>query len=157
MSQKFSHISEAKLTEGIFVGPQIREVMKDEEFTSKLATGELQAWNAFKDVVNNFLGNVKSDSYKSLVENMVAKFRAFGCRMSVKLYFLDSHLDNFPANHGAYNEEQGERFHQDICTKESRYQGQWNVNMMADYCWSLKRHNPGVAHKRKSLKRQFTE
>lgn len=157
LSEKFPHISEAKLTEGIFVGPQIREVMKDEEFTSKLATVEFQAWNAFKDVVNNFLGNFKADSYKNLVENMVAKFRALGCRMSVKLHFLDSHLDYFPANLGAYSEEQGERFHQDICAMEGRYQGRWNVNMMADYCWSLKRHTPGAAHKRKSLKRQFTE
>lgn len=157
LSNKFPNISEAKLNAGIFVGPQIREVMKDDEFTSKLATVELQAWNAFKDVVNKFLGNLKSDSYETLVTNMVSTFRALGCRMSVKLHFLDSHLDYFPANLGAYSEEQGERFHQDICAMESRYQGRWNVNMMADYCWSLKRHNPGVVHKRKSLKRQFTE
>ena len=131
--------------------------MKDEEFTSKLATVELEAWNAFKDVVNNFLGNFKSDSYKSLVKNMVGKFRALGCRMSVKLHFLDSHVDYFPANLGEYSKEQVERFHQDICAMVSRYQGQWDVNMMAYYCWSLKRHNPGAVHKRKSLKRPFTE
>ena len=145
------------MTADIFVGPQIREVMKDEEFTSKLATVELEAWNTFKDVVNNFLGNFKSDSYKSLVKNMVGKFRALGCRISIKLHFLDSHIDYFPENLGEYSEEQVERFHQDICAMESRYQGRWDVNMMADYCWSLKRHNPGAAQKRKSLKRQFTE
>ena len=38
LSEKCPHISEAKLAAGIFVGPQIREVMKDEAFTSKLAT-----------------------------------------------------------------------------------------------------------------------
>ena len=52
-------------------------------------------------------------------------------------------------------EEQGERFHQNICEMESRYKGRWNANMMADYCWSLKRHIPGAVHSRKSRKRQF--
>ena len=93
LSEKFPQRSEAKLTADIFVGPQIREVMKDEEFTSKLATVELEAWNTFKDVVNNFLGNFKSDSYKSLVKNMVGKFRALGCRISIKLHLLDSHVN----------------------------------------------------------------
>ena len=36
----------------------------------------------------------------------------------VQLHFLDSHIDYFPENLGAYSEEQGERFHQDICTIE---------------------------------------
>ena len=34
--------------------------------------------------------------------------------MSLKVLFLDSHLDYFPENLGAVNEEQGERFQQDI-------------------------------------------
>ncbi|GFX77484.1 uncharacterized protein TNCV_1743821 [Trichonephila clavipes] len=44
-------------------------------------------------------------------------------------------------NLGAVSEEQGERFHLDIREMERRYQGRWNVNMMADYCWMLKREN----------------
>ncbi|KAI6651281.1 hypothetical protein LOD99_5429 [Oopsacas minuta] len=39
-------------------------------------------------------------------------------------------------NLGAVSEEQGERFHQDIKTMETRYQERWDVHMMADYCWS---------------------
>ncbi|KRX55839.1 hypothetical protein T09_14625 [Trichinella sp. T9] len=34
--------------------------------------------------------------------------------MSLKLYFLHSHLDFFPQNFGHISEEQDERFHQDI-------------------------------------------
>ena len=59
--------------------------------------------------------------------------------MSLKLHFLASHLDYFPPNLGAVNEEQGERFHQDLKDVERRYQGRWDVNMMADYCWSVAR------------------
>jgi hypothetical protein len=88
---------------------------------------------------------------------MIKSFKALGCRMSVKLHFLHSHLDYFPTNLGTYSEEQGERFHQDISEMERRYQGFWNVNMMADYCWSLKRHNRDLHHKRKSLKRRFSD
>jgi hypothetical protein len=34
--------------------------------------------------------------------------------MSLKVHFLNAHLDYFPKNLGAVSEEQGERFHQDI-------------------------------------------
>ena len=50
---------------------------------------------------------------------------------------LDAHLDEFKENLGAYSEEHGERFHQDIKDFESRYQGQNNKNMKGDYIWGL--------------------
>lgn len=50
---------------------------------------------------------------------------------------MKSHIDFFPKNVGDYSEEQGERFHQDIKEIERRYQGRWDVNMMADYCWMI--------------------
>ena len=37
-----------------------------------------------------------------------------GCRMSVKLHFLCSHLDLFQENLGDFIEEHDERFYQDI-------------------------------------------
>ena len=62
------------------------------------------------------------------------------------MHFLDSHLSYFPENLGVYSEEQGERFHQDISEMERRYRGRWNVNMMADYCWSLYRENSDTTY-----------
>ncbi|GBO16459.1 hypothetical protein AVEN_136244-1 [Araneus ventricosus] len=75
--------------------------------------------------------------------------------MSLKVHFLDSSLDYFPENLGAVSEVQGERFHQDIKEMERRYQGNWNVTMIADYCWMLQRDNPCKVHNRKSDKRTF--
>ncbi|CAH2105977.1 unnamed protein product [Euphydryas editha] len=75
--------------------------------------------------------------------------------MSVKLHYLHSHLDHFPENLGHFSDKQGERFYQEIRTMEERYKGRWNVHMMADYCWSLKRDLPQVSHARKSLKKSF--
>ena len=43
--------------------------------------------------------------------------------MSIKVHFLDNHLERFPENLGDFSEEQGERFHQDIKVMEERYQG----------------------------------
>jgi len=38
-----------------------------------------------------------------------------------------------------YNEEQSERFYQNIKGMESRYHGRWDEHKMADFCWMLKR------------------
>ena len=82
-------------------------------------------------------------------------FEKMGARMSIKMHFLHLHLDYFPANCGDYSEKQGERFHQDIKTMETRYQGRWDINMLADYCWCLKRDEPTSLHKRKSSRTSF--
>ena len=49
---------------------------------------------------------------------MLQNFQVLGARMSIKLHYLFSHVDYFPENLGDVNEEQGERFHQDIRTME---------------------------------------
>ena len=79
------------------------------------------------------------------------------CNMSVKVHFLSSHLDYFPNNLGAVSEKQGKRLHQGIKTMVKRYQGRWSINMMADYCWCLKRDSvQDTRYSRKSKKRKFT-
>lgn len=157
LCNKFPSLSEAKLKEGIFVGPDIRKLMKDEDFETKMNFEEKEAWVSFKKVVKNFLGNKKSSDYVQLVENMLENFRKLGCNMSLKVHFLKSHLDFFPENLGDLSEEQGERFHQDIKAMERHYQGRWNVNMLADYCWMLQRDTEKNEHRRKSLKRSFSD
>lgn len=56
--------------------------------------------------------------------------------MSLKINFLDPHLDCFPDNLGTVVDEQGEHFFKEISTVEMLYQQQWND----DYCWTLKRN-----------------
>ena len=151
----FPALSFEKIKAGVFDGPQIRALVRDEEFVRKMNDKEKTAWLSFVAVIQNFLGNKKADNYEFLVTRMLLAFRDLGCNMSVKLHFLNSHLDQFPENLGAVSEEQGERFHQDLMTMEERYQGRWDKNMMADYCWSIKRDCPVEVHKRKSYKRKF--
>jgi len=55
--EKFPRLSEAKLKEGIFIGPQIWDLIKDEYFDKLLQGDEKAAWDSFKFVVIVFLGN----------------------------------------------------------------------------------------------------
>jgi len=155
----FTNVTVVKLKEGIFDGPQIRKMFRDEEFVKSINDIEKAAWLSFKDVATKFLGNNKDENYRSIVENMVENFKNLGCLMNFKLHFLDSHLDNFPQNLGDFSEKQGERFHQDMKEFERRWQGNWGVNMMADYCWMLKRETQQKGKKRcrNSLHRSFDD
>lgn len=155
LKQKFPRISEAKIKEGIFVGPQIRKIMTDELFDNVLNEAELRAWSAFKSVVANFLGNVKADNYKDIVSELLSAYKGMGCNMSLKIHFLDSHLDFFPENLGAVSDEHGERFHQDISAMENRYQGKWSASLLADYCWTLLRDTPETKYRRKTSTTTF--
>ena len=121
------------------------------EFPKKLTSKEKAAWNSFVAVVRGFLGNHKAENYVELVETLVKNYGTMGCRMSLKVHILDAHLDKFKENMGAYSEEQGERFHQDILDFERRYQGQYNENMMGDYIWGLIRESD-LQYNRKSRK-----
>ena len=55
----------AKLKEGIFAGPQIREIQRNIVFDELLTPKELRAWEAFKSVCNGFLGNTRVANYKA--------------------------------------------------------------------------------------------
>lgn len=77
-----------------------------------------------------------------------------GCHMSLRIRFLHSHLDFFPSNLGDFSDEHGERFHQAIQQMEKRYQGKWNPNMLADYCWTLLKESDST-YKKKSRRKTF--
>ena len=99
--------SDEKLKAGIFVGPETRKLMVDDGFQERLNTLELAAWEGFKLVVKNFLGNYRYNEYAEMVENMLKAYENLGSRMSLKMHFLHSHLDSFPPNLGAVSNEQG--------------------------------------------------
>jgi hypothetical protein len=65
LCDQFPGLSEAKLKEGVFVGPDIRKMMKDDTFKKKIETNERNAWKSVKLVITSFLGNRKSPNYKS--------------------------------------------------------------------------------------------
>ena len=102
---RFRCISKPKLKSGIFVFPQIRELLKDKNAASRLDPVEKQVWGGLKSVVLNFLGNNKSGDYANHIENMIQNFGELGIR---KIHFQNSHLDHFRVNLGSFREGQGE-------------------------------------------------
>ncbi|GBM19098.1 hypothetical protein AVEN_236918-1 [Araneus ventricosus] len=126
LGNKFKHLSDAKVKEGMLIGPQIKAVFRDEEFEKKLSGAEKAAWLAFKSVCTHFLGNKKAENYEDLVGDMVKCFCVIGYNMSLKLHILDLHLNFFPQTLGAISDEHGERFYEDIFMFEKRFSGQWN-------------------------------
>lgn len=108
---------------GVFVGPQIRKIMLDENFLGKLNQIEKRAWTSFMVLCTNFLGNERSEDYINVVNEFLDAYSEMGCRMSIKVHFLHSHLDFFPENLGKFSDEQGERFHQEMAAMEKRFNG----------------------------------
>jgi len=53
-SSKFPKLSEAKLKEGVFDGPQIRKMFRDKDAVKKMNKLERAAWLSFKDVCQLF-------------------------------------------------------------------------------------------------------
>ena len=153
MQDKFSAISKAKLREGIFVELQIQQLFQDNICNNLLERKDKIAWDAFKLVTTNFLGNNRADNFKVLVENLLEAYKSLGCNMSLKIHFLNSHLDYFPLNCGAVSNKHGEPFHRTISTVEQRYQGRWIPSLLADYCWTLLREAPLNTYKRRTKRK----
>ena len=123
----FPKMSDAKIKEGVFVGPQIRKLILNDMFDKTLNETELAAWKSFKQVCSNFLGLHKSNDFEDVVANLLCNYHKMGCKMSLKVHFLHSHLPFFYENSGAVADEHGERFHQNIAVIEKRFKGKWST------------------------------
>ncbi|GBN12774.1 hypothetical protein AVEN_237651-1 [Araneus ventricosus] len=128
LCSKFPKLSEANLKERVFTVPNIRKVLSDSLFSETMEDKEKETWGSFKDAVHRFLENTKDPLNKIIAQRMLTVYEAQGCKMNLKAHFLLSHIDCFPENFGAYSEEQGERFYQDVHDIERRYQGRWDAS-----------------------------
>ena len=155
LRSSFVGLSEEKLKAGVFDGPQSRQLINYKDFINSMSEPEECAWRAFVDIACSFFGNRKAENYDELVSRLLGSYQQLGSNMSIRVHFLFSHLDKFPDNLGDHSDEQGERFHQDLKVMEDRYKGRWDISMLADYCWSIKRDEPMTIHRRVSKKRRF--
>ena len=114
LRSKFPNVSDAKIKEGIFIGPHITELMQAKQFDEDLNETERNEWLSFKRICKDFLGNHKAANCQDVVQELLTSYKATGCNMSLKIHFLKSHLDFFPENLGEVRDEHGERFRQDI-------------------------------------------
>ena len=94
--ENMPQLSIEKIKAGIFDGPQIRQLINDTAFLQLMNEVELKAWTSFVAVIENFLGNHKSENYMELVNEMLNSYEPLGCNMSIKVHYLHSHLECFP-------------------------------------------------------------
>jgi len=83
----FPNVSDTKINEGIFIGPQIREMMQDKWLDEYLNETERNAWLSFKRIFKDFLGNHKAANYRDVVQDLLTSYKAMECNMSRKSTF----------------------------------------------------------------------
>lgn len=71
--------------------------MNDPDFSSSISEIEKNAWYSFVWVIQNVLGNRKYN-YVEHVEELLSDFQQLGCNMSIRVHFLQDHLDHFSKN-----------------------------------------------------------
>ena len=82
-------MSEPKINESIFIGPQNRELTQDKEFDEDLNETERNVWLSFKRICKDFLGNHKAANYQDVVQNLLTSYKAMGCNIILKIHFLE--------------------------------------------------------------------
>ena len=81
----FPGLSYEKTKAGVFDGPHIRTLVRDQAFVQAMNDKEKAARLSFVDMMKNFLENKKSGNHEDLVGNMLSAFHDFGCKMSIKV------------------------------------------------------------------------
>lgn len=123
--------------QGVLNRPDIRRMLKDEQFGESLNEAEATAWDNLKAVINDVLGGKRVDDWRILVNNMLDSFEAIGVNMSLKVHFMHYHQDHFAGQSPAESDEHGERFHQISAQLEHWHSGKMLSSLLADLCWNL--------------------
>jgi len=83
LRNKFPNVSDAKIKEGIFIGPPDQELMQDKQFDEDLNETKRNAWLSFKRICHDFLGNHKAANYQDDVQDRLTSYKAVGCNVSL--------------------------------------------------------------------------
>jgi len=141
LAEKFPGIRAEKMKEGVFIGPQIRQLFRDEQFDRILTGNEKRARNDFRLVATNFIGNNKAEIYKKLVENLLLSYQKLGCSMPSKMHFLYSifilfYSIIFTENCGGAERGTRRKVSSWCLWNGEEIPGKWLSSMSVDCCWA---------------------
>jgi hypothetical protein len=86
--EKVPKLSDAKLQQGTFIGPQIRKIVNDELFERLLKESEKSAQLTFIAVCLHFLGNLRSENYKKIVEEFLNAYQTLECNICHRIFIF---------------------------------------------------------------------
>jgi hypothetical protein len=120
LKNQLPRIIDAINKEGVFVGPEITELIQDIKFENQLSEVEKVAWKSLKKSLPILGENHKAEHCCDVVADFVPSYKSMGCNMSIKFHILDSDLDFFSENIRALSTEHTEQFCHDIFTMEEQ-------------------------------------
>jgi hypothetical protein len=85
----FPRKSDTKI-KGVFVGPQIEELIQDVKFEDQLREVEKSEWIRLKNITTNLLGNRKAENCHT-VSNLVQSYKAVGFNVFKRAFYRLSH------------------------------------------------------------------
>jgi len=74
LCRKFPRLTFEKVNAGVFIGVQIGQLFKDQQFEAVLSDKEKAAWQSFEKLSNSFLGNSKAANFRGLAKDLVDSY-----------------------------------------------------------------------------------
>jgi len=74
LKNTFPRSSDAKIKEGVFVGPQTGELINDIKSEDQLSEVEKAARNLIKDIATILRGNHKAETYRDMLADLVQSY-----------------------------------------------------------------------------------
>ena len=96
LRNNFPNVSDVKIKEGIFIGPQIRELMQDKQFDEDLNETERNAWLCFKRICKDFLRNQKAANYQDVMQDLLTFVQSYGMQYESENPLFGVPLGFFP-------------------------------------------------------------
>ena len=90
LREKVPRLSDAKIKVH-----KICQLAKNTAYELILEGREEEAWEALKGIIHGFLGNKRDDNNTQLMTALLQKYDQLKRNISLKIYFLHSHLNLF--------------------------------------------------------------
>jgi len=125
------------MKELIVFGPQLKQLIEDHNFSTKLNATERRAWLAFEIVCRNFLDCEKGKNYCEIVQEVISSYSAMGCNLSLQFNGRIS-VWTFPEDMRAFFDDHGQSFRQDVSKMEKRCTEECSPDVVAgDTSWRI--------------------
>ena len=99
---------------GVFIGLEIRFLMKHADFPDTMTDTQCEAWFNFIAVAKNVIGKDITANWKEKIDRLMSSYQTMGCpTVSSKMHLLYKHKDKCNS-YVIFSDEHGERLHKEM-------------------------------------------